>query len=155
MIHNPEKTKQLFFDVLSESLKSGKQVDITPLGYSMFPSFKPNDIVTLQSADCKTIKRGDVILTNNNGRYLLHRLIKINKCKQLLLTRGDSCLKKDDLISGDSLIGKFVAHKRMGKSLELRHKTIVKFMIVHTSFALPFFIQLYMRLRKCFKALFI
>ena len=67
--------------IISETVKSGQDVTITVTGNSMRPLwFHLQNNVTLTGCDPYTLKKGDVPLYRRaDGKYVLHRIIKVNK----------------------------------------------------------------------------
>ena len=70
---------QAFLDTVCELLQQGKQHVAVPVaGSSMIPFLHNGDTVYLDLPD-SPLKRGDIVLyTRSRGRYILHRIKKIN-----------------------------------------------------------------------------
>ena len=70
---------QAFLDTVCELLQQGKQHVAVPVaGSSMIPFLHNGDTVYLDLPD-SPLKRGDIVLyTRSSGRYILHRIKKIN-----------------------------------------------------------------------------
>ena len=76
------------------------------------------DSVILSKAD--SIKKGDVVLyKNNDGAFVLHRIVKIDE--NAIITRGDSLLAADAPAPVSSIIGKAVSFERNGKTYSTKN----------------------------------
>lgn len=107
---------QDLFPIMKEYLVEGLKVKFTVSGDSMRPWVVHNrDQVILTSVDGKRLKRGDIILFNLKGRYILHRIYK--KKTDGYLTIGDACRYEDGLILPDDIIGVVETICRKGKEI--------------------------------------
>jgi signal peptidase I len=90
-------------------LESGNSVELTATGYSMFPSFIPGDRITVKPlTNGELPKPGSVVVYENKGTLVMHRLVKIfyDDCGKLLfITRGDSTMKFDEPCPQKQLLG--------------------------------------------------
>lgn len=88
------------------------KVEIQLAGHSMQPLIRKNkDFVTIQPMRRKILK-GDIVLFKNiDGRYIVHRVRKINIDK--LQTMGDNCTQPDREISENEILG-YVTHIHRG-----------------------------------------
>lgn len=79
-----EKRIELTFDdafsVIDEKIKSGGEVTFSPKGISMLPLIKPFcDSVTIK-APLSKLKKGDIVFfRRDDGKFVLHRIIKVTK----------------------------------------------------------------------------
>jgi len=75
--------------LIEEKIESGGEVTFSPKGISMMPLIKPGrDIVTLVKND-KELKKGDILFyRRDNGKFILHRLIRFKNDK--LVMCGDN-----------------------------------------------------------------
>ena len=66
--------------IIEEQLKSGGKVSFTPRGTSMLPLFRDNvDTVILATPEFTLKKYNIVFYRRNNGQYILHRIVKVQK----------------------------------------------------------------------------
>lgn len=79
-----------YLDTVCELLRQGqKHVAIPVTGGSMVPFLHSGDMAYLDLPD-SPLKKGDIVLyTRENGRYILHRIKKVNKDGSFLLV-GDA-----------------------------------------------------------------
>ncbi|MCI1785005.1 MAG: S24/S26 family peptidase [Bacteroidales bacterium] len=94
----------LFPEVLS-LLDKGKQVVIPCKGVSMLPFIRQGlDTVKLEKAG--SVKRGDIVLFVYKGKYVLHRVWKIERDTALMM--GDGVLKNREKCRTTDIYGKAV-----------------------------------------------
>lgn len=81
---------QEFLDMICELLAQGQtHVTIPVAGGSMVPFLHSGDTVCLDLLD-RPAKRGDILLyQRENGRYILHRLVRVRKDGTLIMA-GDA-----------------------------------------------------------------
>ena len=100
--------------IIEEQLKSGGKVSFTPRGTSMLPLFRDNvDTVILATPEFALKKYNIVFYRRNNGQYILHRIVKVQKDSYKI--RGDNQVVNEYGISKDNIIAVFVGFKRNGK----------------------------------------
>lgn len=78
-------------------------------GQSMFPLIKAGkDVVVIDKTDASAcLRRLDIVLyKNNNGNYVLHRILKIKNDSFVIC--GDNCWKREFDINRLQIIGKLV-----------------------------------------------
>ena len=93
----------------------------TNVGFSMYPLIKEReDILHIQKSDVYT--RGDIILyKTNDGRYILHRIIKIKK--DTLITAGDYNYFLDKPIGRSMVLGILISIKKKdGRIIVLKNE---------------------------------
>jgi len=117
---------QLKIDIglIKEVLKTGHSVELPATGYSMFPTLRPGDRVFVKPIDKGEYpKPGSVVVYDNNGALVMHRLIKIiagNDGEPIFITRGDSVIEKDKPWPVQKLAGKVLTYKRDEKEHSIR-----------------------------------
>ena len=100
--------------IIEEQLKSGGKVSFTPRGTSMLPLFRGNvDTVILATPEFTLKKYNIVFYRRNNGQYILHRIVKVQKDSYKI--RGDNQVVNEYGISKDNIIAVVVGFKRNGK----------------------------------------
>ena len=105
-------------DVIIEQLENDGYFTFSPTGNSMEPFISSQDSVTLCKAD--NLKKYDIVLCkNDNNKYILHRIIKINKQNDFYI-RGDIQLLIEHITSNNLIIGKISSYAH-------KNKTITKF----------------------------
>ena len=96
----------------SEVLRRFGELRLQVTGASMLPSVWPGDVLTIRSARLPEISRGDLVLFFRGRRFFVHRVLKVSADR--LLTRGDSVVSPDPLVSSDELLGRVVSIARDG-----------------------------------------
>ncbi|MEA5006161.1 MAG: S24/S26 family peptidase [Rikenellaceae bacterium] len=93
--------------LIEESIRNGKSVTLTVRGNSMQPRLRDGkDVVELHPFSPDDIKVGDVILFRYGNRFILHRIIHIDrtdKIDPLLITKGDA-LKTTEKITMSAVV---------------------------------------------------
>ncbi|MBN1978653.1 MAG: S24/S26 family peptidase, partial [Anaerolineae bacterium] len=100
-------------------------------GRSMWPTLRPGDQVTVESAATDHLQPGDWVLLQGREALFLHRFLGFTR-EGLLLTKGDGHRAPDSPWPPDALRGRAVAVSRQGRtmpvspsSLRERARTIV------------------------------
>ncbi len=101
--------------VTEEALRRGDTVRLTVTGNSMYPLFHTRrDTVTLSPA--QTIKKYDITFhKRDDGRYILHRVLKIKKDGTYLIC-GDNELKTEPPVRREQIFGVVTEYTRWGKT---------------------------------------
>lgn len=71
---------------------------------SMEPNIRVNDLVIVNSHS--NIKENDIVTYENNGSYITHRIVKIDKEK--IITKGDANNTEDNPIKRNQIKGKVI-----------------------------------------------
>lgn len=96
-----EIPNNIFFEEVFACLEQGESVTIPMRGKSMFPLIQEGrDTVRLEKRDPKQLNKGDLVLFQVNGTYILHRYIgKVNDFFHMrgdgLLNKGEFCREED------------------------------------------------------------
>ena len=104
-----------FLDTVCELLNQGETSIAVPVaGGSMVPFLIHGDTVYLDLLD-SPVKRGDIVLyTRTNGRYILHRVYKVNKDGSCIMV-GDAQQELELLPSLDMIHARVTAARHQGK----------------------------------------
>jgi signal peptidase I len=106
-------------EIITAVLEKGNSVELTASGYSMFPTFRPGDRITIKPLNGTNIPEpGSVIVYEDNSVFVMHRLVKMVKIDtgiQTFITRGDSTPKHDKPWFQQQLIGIAISFKRNNK----------------------------------------
>lgn len=104
---------------IEELLESGKAVQISPRGYSMYPVIVPGrDAVIVQKEDPAKLKRGDVALYRRDGGILvIHRICR--KDEKGFYMVGDNQTEIEGPLRPDQIRGRMVALVRNGKEIDV------------------------------------
>lgn len=91
-------------------------------GKSMRPLFKTHrDMVILEKCDAIP-KKYDVVLYRIGDKYILHRVIGVNKEKSLLIIRGDNTYK-EEYVPFSNVLARLTAFTRKGKHASVEDKS--------------------------------
>lgn len=106
---------EAFLDTVCELLHQGQtSVAIPVAGGSMVPFLHHGDTVCLDLPE-NELKRGDVVLYRRpNGRYILHRIYKLNKDGSLILV-GDAQQELERLPSRELVCARVTSARHEGK----------------------------------------
>lgn len=106
---------QAFLDTVCELLRQGQTSVAVPVaGGSMIPFLHHGDIVYLDLPNCP-LKRGDIVLyTRSNGRYILHRIYKVNKDGSFLMV-GDAQLELERIPKREQIHARVTMARHKGK----------------------------------------
>ena len=85
---------------------------------SMLPQLMPGDYINLELAPPESLRCGDIVVFQNDGELVTHRLVSINP--HYCLTKGDALQGFDPPIDRSRLLGRVVAFERSGKVTLLR-----------------------------------
>lgn len=80
---------------------------------SMEPAIEKDSIVVIKKCDIDSIKENDIICFKYGDNDIIHRVINIDKNKEIQ-TKGDNNKRKDDiLVSSDMLVGTVIGHAKI------------------------------------------
>ncbi len=112
-------SNSIFFEEVHRAISQGNSVKIPMRGNSMSPMLRDKlDVLVLSSVCFLNVKIGDVLLFENNGSYVLHRLIAIDgdQCH----FRGDGNLDRGEFVDRTSVIARLDKIQRpSGKVVQL------------------------------------
>ena len=95
-----------------EVLEKDNELFFTNVGYSMYPLIRQREDI-LHIVKTTDYKRGDIILYKSDvDHYVLHRILKIKKKKEVLVCAGDYNYFKDKPISKEQVLGKLIEIKK-------------------------------------------
>lgn len=127
-------------ELISSQLKRNKHVWVTVSGNSMYPLFiSGRDEVCL--AKSKRYKRNDIVFYNNNGVWLLHRIIKINS--DVAVCKGDNVNSLEPPIKLNDIVAKVIKFKRKNTVYStkcFKYRAFV-FMWLKMKFTRPFLLK--------------
>jgi len=84
---------------------TGWSLDLTVSGQSMEPLIQAGDIVTVKCKKPDALKEGDVICFENNGDFVLHRLLNVNSTDNKCFYEKGDAETKGHWIPGASVLG--------------------------------------------------
>ena len=140
--HSEEIFKEMFADLL----KSGKDIRLKALGWSMHPTIKNGEYVVIKAIACRDTKIGDIIVCQNinNKKIVIHRLVKKlnSRNSPILITKGDNNFSRstDSPIDPDEFVlGKVISIEKPNKIINLENSLswLSNYLIVWLSLYLP------------------
>ncbi|MHB8541511.1 MAG: S24 family peptidase [Candidatus Acidiferrales bacterium] len=106
-------------------LQSKGRAFLKVAGKSMFPWFRPRDIVFVRRADFKSLSCGDVVVFERNGCLCMHRVLSLRisgdreSGSLSAITKGDAVADADEPISAREFRGKVEFLYRNGSEIGL------------------------------------
>jgi signal peptidase I len=87
---------------------------------SMYPVIEINDRVLVKKIAIDTVKSGDIILFKIDGKFIVHRIIKIMKKdgSTVILQKGDA-KSYPSMIFLESIVGKVISIEKRNRIIEL------------------------------------
>ncbi|MBQ7415856.1 MAG: S24/S26 family peptidase [Oscillospiraceae bacterium] len=106
---------QAYLDTVCELLQQGQcHVAVPVAGGSMIPFLHNGDTVYLDLPD-SPVKKGDIVLyTRENGRYILHRIKKVNSDGSFIIV-GDAQQDLELLPRGELIRARVTSARHKGK----------------------------------------
>ncbi len=87
-------------------------------GSSMLPAIAAGDVLVFHTCDAGALHAGQVVLFEQNGRLVVHRLASILPDGGLL-TRGDALAQHDPTVDAEAILGVLVTQQRGGRQIPL------------------------------------
>ena len=107
------------YPIIADALDAGRNVKIIVTGRSMQPMvYNRRDTVTLRKPDLPLKKYDLPFYRMDNGKFILHRVIKIHK-DGTYECRGDNRNESEDHIRNDQIIGVVTSFTRNGKEISV------------------------------------
>ena len=108
-------TNEVLLEEAAALMKEGREVTLTPLGSSMLPFIRGGkDAVRLRKNPSVAV--GDIILVRLPGRYVLHRLIRMEGNRLTLM--GDGNIAGTESCTTDDVLGTVTAILRGQKEIK-------------------------------------
>ncbi len=119
-----EGPTNMFFNVTVDLLKSGQSVRFQAPGRSMTPTIREDETITVDPVSASSVRKGDIILYNNETGVIAHRVVHIEKKDASLqphsfIFRGDASITDDKPVAPGQVLGKVVSVERGGQSIAL------------------------------------
>ncbi len=106
--------------IIEEQIANKNKVKMRVSGNSMFPFLIDKETSVMLAPIDKLLKRKDILFyKNNNGQYLLHRIIDIKESQ--IIIRGDA-LKQKEFLTESNMIAKVISIERRGKTIDVGKK---------------------------------
>ena len=111
------KDSRLFVELCSALLRRGRSVRFRVHGESMKPNLRDGDLATVAPALPHDLRHGDIALTQNDSRLLLHRVHSSSSTSDTFHTKSDTGLASDGV--PDRLFGRVTHTRRSAKEHRL------------------------------------
>src|SRR5881394_2633927 len=99
----------------AETLRRTGRLRLKVHGESMLPALWPGDIVDIAACSLKDLRRDEIVLGFQEGRFFLHRFLA-PLGDDGFVTRGDSMPGPDPAFPADALLGKLTQVVRAGQT---------------------------------------
>jgi len=132
----------LFTDVATDLLHQGYGVRFYAKGWSMYPTIKDGERITVEPVVPSRVKRGDILLYHNGRGVVAHRVVQFARKMALLnaqapvlgtffILRGDACSTCDEPVEGNQVLGKVLCVERNGRLINLNGWKSIMLYAVH------------------------
>ena len=111
----------IYHDMVREELEKGIAMRFKAQGGSMSPFIVAGDTVTVEPADTRELRVGDVVLFQSGDLAVVHRMLYryVRGGTVYLLTKGDSVPQPDQPVPHTRLLGRVTAIERHGRRIDL------------------------------------
>jgi phage repressor protein C with HTH and peptisase S24 domain len=106
-----------FIETLKDLLARGHVVRFQADGWSMHPTIRYGEMITVEPLGESPVRTGDVLLYRHARTAIAHRLVRVTSTE--LVLRGDAADCCDAPISSDQLLGRVVAVERRGRTVRI------------------------------------
>ena len=108
VVHNDE-----FFSQVVSLLEKGQRVTIPVKGISMLPFIRgERDLVELTAPDRQALQRDDIVLFRYHGRWIMHRILKVDK--GIATIQGDGVWRGKEVVQVDQIHGRAIQILKCG-----------------------------------------
>jgi uncharacterized repeat protein (TIGR01451 family) len=84
----------------------------------MSPTVRDGEMVYVKPASEASLRKGDIVLVKGDSGFRLHRLTRLDDCRDVLITRGDCGEEDDPAVCREQILGVAVAKEvRIGRSV--------------------------------------
>ena len=111
---------ETFLSLNKELIETGNSVRFRVRGESMHPFLRNNDLVEVTGVHVSRIRVGDVIFFKNiSGKAVIHRVVVVNRNKDILLLKGDHNHYLDAPVKREQILGRVIAVKTKNRTIRL------------------------------------
>lgn len=108
---------RLFEEMVRPMLERGLSVRFEARGGSMSPAIRDGEIVEVKSVERSRLRKNDIVLAKSEVGFRLHRIVTIDRDRDVFITRGDCGQQNDPPIRGSQILGRAWAKEvRIGRS---------------------------------------
>ena len=112
----------MFQRLSTDLLQSGYGVRFRPGGFSMYPTIRDGEAVTVEPIHAHEVRRGDILLYRTMRGVIAHRVVSIAEdanAGRVFTLRGDSLAACDAPVNTEQVLGRVVSVERKGRTLNL------------------------------------
>jgi signal peptidase I len=116
-----EKSHDVFVSMSVDLLERGHKVRFLAPGWSMHPTIRNGEAVTVVPVSPLEVRQGDIVFYRCNGNVFAHRVVGIEKQEEDALRftlRGDALGSLDESVANHQILGKVVSVERGGHSVD-------------------------------------
>jgi hypothetical protein len=110
-------TTGLFAEMVCDVLGIGCCVRFRAQGWSMTPTIKETEKITVKPATPSEVRVGDIVLYRKGGKLTAHRVMKTGSRR--FIVRGDALRDSDPPVEAAQILGKVVSVERAGRCVSL------------------------------------
>jgi len=126
-------------NVITSLLDEGLSVWVTARGTSNYPVIKPGVSLLIEPLPYSSCVPGDMVVTRRVDCLVTHRLLSWKRCGEsdpygFMITRGDSCLKRDKMSDEEDYVGVVKWTKQNGQITSLQNGNHGLFRTLFTRF---------------------
>ena len=99
----------LFRLMVRDLLRAGTSVCFHAPGLSMLPTIQDGDLLHVAPVSASELRRGEIVLVEDDGKLRAHRLISKNMRSNQFVTQGDASLEPDAPVLAHQILGRVVA----------------------------------------------
>jgi uncharacterized repeat protein (TIGR01451 family) len=105
-----DKAHSQLFGLLSQALLSGGLgFRFRACGTSMVPAIRDGDLLHVRPVVVDKLRKGDIVLFADGSYFRAHRLVLVDRDRDVFITQGDAGAERDGALSSQHLLGKVVA----------------------------------------------
>ena len=111
-----------FIQLLEELLRDGQSVRFRAPGWSMHPTIRDCEVITVAPLGASLVREGDVVLYRTGGAAIAHRVTRVRSAagrSEGLVLRGDAAHCCDRPIGVAQVLGRVLAVERDGRTVRL------------------------------------
>lgn len=111
-----------FIQLLEELLREGHPVRFSAPGWSMYPTIRHSEIITVAPLGGSPVRAGDVVLYRRGRAAIAHRVIRVRSAAGRsvgFVLRGDAAHCSDRPVEPAQVLGRVLAVERDGRTVRL------------------------------------
>jgi Peptidase S24-like len=112
----------VFLDISTELLRRGVSVRFRPKGFSMYPTIRDGEAVTVEPLKAHEARCGDILLYRRERGVIAHRVVRLageEDESKVLILRGDSLATCDAPVRAEQVLGRVISVERKGRKINL------------------------------------